>query len=484
MRTILNSCYNTKLKGDSMTERMDCTTSKYEVDMSQGPIVGHLVRFSVTVTLTGVLQLLYNTVDTIVVGQFAGKEALAAVGSTGSLINLLITLFIGLSVGASITLAKYYGEGNAAAVSDTAHTAIAIAAVSGVLMAGVGFLLAKPILQAMGVPEDIIGPATLYMRLYFVGIPFAFVNVFGSAVLRAVGDTKRPLYILTVSGVLNVLLNLLFVIVFKMSVAGVALGTILSNMLSAWLILRVLTRAGGAVRIIPKKLTIKPRVLKAIARIGLPAGLESATFAISNVLIQSTINSFGSFVMAGNAIAANLNGFTNILMLSINQACMTFTSQNMGAGRYRRVRQSPLITTVLVSVAGGSVSLLMYAFATPLASLYNGDPQVLTYAALRIEYTFPLYFTFGVMQAFAYQLRGMGHSFLPMAVSVTGISGIRIVWLYTVFAHNRTLETLYTGYPVSWIVTMLILIVCYIVILRKLPKGDTGIDCAANISQY
>lgn len=453
-----------------------CEKSKYEVDMTRGSIPRHLARFSITVTLTGVLQLLYNTVDTIVVGQFAGKEALAAVGSTSSLINLLITLFIGLSVGSSIVLAKYYGEGNLKAVSDAAHTSIAISAVSGVVMGVVGFLLSKPILNAMGVPEDILAQATLYMRLYFIGLPFSFVNVFGSAVLRAVGDTKRPLYILTLSGLLNVALNLLFVIVFHMGVAGVAWGTVLSNVLSAYLILRVLTQTEGAIRIMPKKLAIQPHMLKIIARIGLPAGLEGAMFGISNVLIQSAINSFGSLVVAGNAIASNLNSIMYIVMQSINQACMTFTSQNMGARQYKRVRRAPLITAALVSVIGGSLSMLAVKFSIPLSSLFNGDPEVLYYSAMRMSYTFPLYFIYGVMQTFSSQLRGMGHSMLPMIVSVSGISGIRIGWMYTVFAADRTLGTLYIGYPVSWAATMVILVVCYIVILRKVPKENACAD--------
>ena len=455
-----------------MSKGSGCGKSKYEVDMTQGPILRHLVRFSITVALTSILQLLYNMVDTVVVGQFAGKEALAAVGSTSSLINMLVTVFLGLSVGASITVAKRYGEGDYKAVSETAHTAIALSAVCGVFVGVIGFVFAKPMLSAMGVPGDILDRASLYMRLYFVSIPFAFVNVFGSAVLRAVGDTKRPLYILTLSGVLNVLLNLLFVIGFHMSVVGVALGTVFSSMLSAYLVLRVLTRTAGAIRIILKKLTLKKRVLKAIARIGLPAGLEGATFGISNVLIQSAINSFGSLAIAGNAVALSINGLVFVLMQAVNQACMTFTSQNMGAGQFTRVRRSPLITIALVSASSFAVCMLILAFATPISSLYNGDPQVIRYAVLRLEYTFPLYFTFGVMQTFTSQLRGMGHSFLPMLVSITGISGIRLLWLYTAFAQSRTLETLYTGYPVSWMTTMTIMIVCYAAVLRKLPREN------------
>jgi putative MATE family efflux protein len=465
-----------------MSNEADCPKSKYEVDMTRGPIAGHLVRFSVAVTLTGLLQLLYNTVDTIVVGQFAGRQALAAVGSTSSLIHLLVTMFVGLSVGASITLAKYYGENNRQAVSDAAHTTVALAAAGGLVMAAAGIALAKPLLNAMGVPEDIIDPAVLYMRLFFLGIPFQFINIFGSAILRAVGDTKRPLYILTVSGLLNVALNLLFVIVFRMSVAGVALGTVFANVLSAWLILRVLTHTDGAVRIAIKKLTIKKQVLKSIVRIGLPAGFEGATFGISNVLIQAAVNSFGSFAVAGNAVAVSLNGLVYILMQSINQACITFTSQNMGARMYRRVRRSPLITAALVSVAGGAVSALVTVFAEPLSSLFNGDAQVLYFAALRIHYTFPLYFIFGIMQTFGSQLRGMGHSMLPMVVSVTGISGIRLLWLYTVFAQNRTLDALFVGYPVSWAVTMVILIACYAWIVRKLPREDLRTEvCAPDV---
>ena len=255
-----------------------------------------------------------------------------------------------------------------------------------------------------------------------------------------------------------------------------AWGTVLSNVLSAFLILRVLTHTEGAIRIILKKLTIKRNVLKAIARIGLPAGLEGAVFGISNVLIQSAINSFGSLVVAGNSIALNLLGLVYMLMQSINQSCMTFTSQNMGARQYQRVRRSPMITIVLVAVIGGTVSILMTVFAEPLASLYNRVPEVLYYAAMRMHITFPWYFIFGVMQTFASQLRGMGHSFLPMAVSITGISGIRLGWLYTVFAADRTLSTLYIGYPISWVVTMVILAVCYAVILRKVPKANLQME--------
>jgi len=463
-----------------MAEATECSKNKYEVDMTQGPILRHLVFFSVTVAATSLLQLLYNMVDTIVVGQFAGKEALAAVGSTGSLINLLITLFVGLSVGASITLARYYGEGDNKAVSDTAHTAIALSVICGLFVGVFGFMATKPLLEAMGVPDDIIDLATLYMKLYFVSIPFSFINVFGSAVLRAVGDTKRPLYILIVSGLLNVALNLIFVIIFHMSVAGVALGTVFSSVLSAGLVLRVLTHTGGAIRIILKKLRIKKSALRAIARIGLPAGLEGATFGISNVLIQAAVNSFGSLVVAGNSVAISIMGLVNMTISSINQACMTFTSQNIGARQYRRVRRSPLITIGLVTVCNVAMCQLILAFASPIASLFNSDAGVIHYAVLRMGYTFPLYFTFGIMQTFTSQLRGMGHSFLPMAVSITGISGIRLTWLYTAFAANPTLKVLYTGYPVSWITTMMIIIVCYLVIIRKVPKTDLELPCQAD----
>ena len=461
-----------------MSETESCGRSKYEVDMTRGPILGHLVRFSITVTLTGLLQILYNMVDTIVVGRFAGKEALAAVGSTGSLINLLITLFIGLSVGASITLAKHYGEGNYKAVSETAHTAITLSVICGVFIGIVGYCLTEPILLWMGVPEDIIDQATLYMQLYFVGVPFQFVNVFGSAILRAVGDTRRPLYILILAGLLNVVLNLVFVIQFHMGVAGVAWGTVFSSALSGYLVLRVLMRTEGPIRITLQNLTIKKRVMQSIARIGLPAGLEGATFGISNVLIQSAVNSFGSVVVAGSAIAVSLNGLVYVLMQSINQACMTFTSQNMGARLYRRVRRSPLITIGLITVIVSAVAAVMLYYAAPLSALFNSEPEVVKNSVLRMSYTFPFYFLFGIMQTFTSQIRGMGHSFMPMLVSITGISGIRILWLYTAFAITPTQEVLFVGYPVSWISTMLIIMVCYIALLRKLPKDDLAV-CVA-----
>lgn len=443
-----------------------------DVDMCSGPLLKKLICFSLPLILTGILQLLYNAADIVVVGRFSGKEALAAVGSTGSLINLIVNVFMGLSVGASVVVAKAWGAQDHKSVSRTVHTAITLAGLCGVVLMGVGIFFSRTFLIWMGTPEDVLPGAALYMEIYFAGMPFNLLYNFSGAVLRAVGDTKRPLYILTLSGLVNVVLNLIFVICFKMSVDGVALATIISQAVSMVLALRCLMHADSSIRLMPRQLRIHKRPMLQMIRVGLPAGLQGSLFAISNVLIQSAVNSFGSVAMAGNAAASNLEGFVYTAMNAVYQADMTFTSQNMGAGKPRRIKRILWLCLGLVSLIGLVMGAGMYLFGPALLSIYNNDPQVIAYGMLRVRIIALIYFTCGCMDVMVGQLRGIGCSFLPMVVSLAGACGFRILWLYTFFAATPTLETLYISYPISWILTASCHMAAYFAIRsRLLPKG-------------
>lgn len=344
------------------------------VNMIEGPILPRILLFSLPLILSGVLQLLYNAADTVVVGRFAGAQALAAVGSTGSLINLLVNLFIGLSAGSSVVIAQNYGAGDKTAVQRSVHTAITLALISGVLVMGVGIPLSRPLLEMMGSPDDVIDLAALYIRLYFVGMPFNMLYNFGASILRAVGDTKRPLYYLTISGVVNIILNLILVIRFNMSVAGVAIATVVSQVVSAVLVIVCLMRTDTEVKLQWRRLGLDRKQAGKILRIGLPAGIQSSLFSISNVLIQSSINSFGSVAMAGNAAASNLEGFVYISMNAIHHADLTICGQNYGARAYRRARLVIWECMGVVGVVGLGIGLLLQFFGTPLLMLYNTDP--------------------------------------------------------------------------------------------------------------
>lgn len=447
----------------------------FEMDMTTGSILRQVITFSLPLLITGVLQLLYNAADIIVVGQFTGKEALAAVGSTGSLINLLINVFMGLSVGTSVAVAQQQGAHDVAAVQRTVHTSMALALLSGIGVGIFGFVLAKPLLLAMGSPEDVIDAATLYIRIYFIGMPVNMLYTFGSAILRAVGDTRRPLLFLTISGLVNVVLNLFFVISLGMGVAGVALATIISEAISAVLVLRCLIQSSGSVRLILRQIRIYRESMRLILRIGLPAGLQGSLFSISNVLIQSSINSFGSVVMAGSAASGSLEGFVYISMNSVYQACLTFAGQNVGAKQYRRVRSTLWICLGLVLLVGIVVGGLFWLFAAPLVSIYNPDPEVIRQGVLRLSLICSTYFLCGVMEVLVGQLRGLGYGMFPMITTLTGVCGLRIVWIYTIFATSHTMTTLLWSYPISWLVTVIFHAATYWVIQRKLPRENAAL---------
>lgn len=448
-------------------------SSKYEIDMCNGPLFKKILIFSLPLMLTGILQLLYNAADIIVVGRYAGSVSLAAVGSTSSLINLIVNVFVGLSIGTSVVVSQNYGAERNKDVSETVHTSIAISIISGVAVGIFGVIMAKPLLSLMGTPDDVLNLAALYMRIYFAGMPATMVYNFGSAILRAVGDTRRPLYFLSIAGVVNVVLNLFFVIVFNMGVAGVALATVIAQCISVALVIGCLLKAEGSIKLIPKNIKIHKDKLIQIAKIGLPAGIQGSIFAISNVLIQSAVNSFGSIVMAGNAAAANIEGFVYTSMNAIYQTSLTFTGQNMGAKKYRRVNKVFLICTAFVVVVGGALGGLAYFGSKGLLSIYSVDPKVIEMGMLRMSIICTTYFLCGFMDVLVGSLRGMGKSILPMLVTILGVCGIRILWIYTVFAQHRTLTTLYISYPISWMVTAAIHLICYIVVVRKLV-GNTS----------
>ena len=444
----------------------------YEVDMCRGPLLGKILIFAFPLMLSGILQLLFNAADIVVVGRFAGSQALAAVGSTGALINLIINVFIGLSVGANVLVARYYGAGEKEQVSQAVHTSVLLSLLCGVVLIAVGVLLAQPLLELMGTPDDVIDMSATYMRIYFCGMPVIMLYNFGAAILRSVGDTKRPLYFLIVAGLINVVLNLFFVIVCGMDVDGVALATVISQVISAGLILLCLMRMEGPCHLDLHKLHIYKDKMWQIVRVGLPAGLQGCIFSISNVLIQSSVNSFGSVAMAGNTAAGNIEGFVYTGMNAIYQTALSFTSQNYGARQYHRISRVMRLCLALVTAVGLGLGLTAVLFHNQLLGIYSSDPQVIAYGTMRMRFVATLYFLCGIMDVMAGVMRGMGYSILPMIVSLTGACGLRILWIFTLFAANRTLSMLYVSYPVSWFITALAHLGCYFWVRRKMPRED------------
>ena len=440
---------------------------RYEIDMTTGALIPKILKFSLPLMLTGILQLLYNAADVIVVGNFAGHTALAAVSSTGSLINLLVNVFMGMSVGASVLIAQAYGAGDVQRMRKAEHTAMTLALFMGVGVGVLGFVAARPLLEWMDSPGDVIDGASLYVKIYFLGMPANMLYNFGAAVLRAVGDTKRPLYYLSISGLVNVLLNLLLVIVFRMAVAGVAIATVVSQAVSMVLVLLCLLRTHGVIKLELRECRVDLQSALGMIRIGLPAGLQGSLFSISNVLIQSSVNSFGSLVVAGNGVASNIEGFVYTAMNAQHQACMTFASQNFGAGKTDRVRRTMWSCLGIVIVIGLGLGLLVRAFGPQLMGLYNSDPEVIAKGLIRMGIILPTYFLCGMMDVMVGQLRGIGYSIMPMIVSLAGACGLRIVWILTVFAAHPTLETLYLSYPISWGVTFGIHLLCYLLTSGK-----------------
>lgn len=444
--------------------------NKFEIDMINGTIMNKMISFAIPLMLSGILQLLFNAVDIIVVGRFSGSQSLAAVGSTSSLINMLTNLFIGISLGANVLAARFYAAGKHKEMSETVHTSILTAFISGVLMIFVGIFFSRPALELMDTPSDVIELATLYMQIYFVGMPFFMLYNYGAAILRAVGDTKRPLIFLIVSGVVNACLNLLLVIKFNMDVAGVAIATVISQMISCVLVIICLYKTDAVYQLRFKKLRIKWVYLGQIFRIGIPAGIQSTLISFSNVLLQSSVNSFGSIAMAGYTAANNILSFLYMGANSITQACMSFTSQNYGARKPKRMDRVLLDGLILQVVICLSLGVLAYVFGNQVSSIYTDDANVIKCSVEILALTTVPYFLCGFMDTFPGVLRGMGRSTVPMILCLLGTVGVRIIWIYCFFPHNRTLGYLFISYPVSWIATILMQLVYYIFVRKIVYK--------------
>lgn len=449
------------------------------MDMTEGPLFTKVLFFALPIMLSGILQLIFNAADTIVVGRFAGNEALAAVGSVGSLNNMIISLFIGLSVGVNVLVARFTGSRDGESVSETVHTAVLLSLIGGVVLAVIGFVLAHPLLTLMGSPEDVIDLAVLYVRIIFLGMPVQMLYNFCAAVLRAVGDTKRPLYFLTIAGVINAVLNLIFVIAFHMSVAGVALATIISQAVSAVLVVHSLMLMDGPTHLNLRRLHINGKMLAQIIRIGLPAGIQSSVFSLSNVVIQSSVNSFGSIVIAGNAAAMNVGNFVYQAMNTFQQAITCFAGQNIGARKPARIIRSMVVCLFWAFSFGVVLGLLSCVFGRPLLSLYTGDPAVISAGLERLYIVCGPYFLCGIMDVMTGVLRGVGYSLLPMVVSLLGACAFRILWVMTVFAAAPTMTCLMISYPVSWALTFAVLALIFALLWKKIKRGYTPEELAA-----
>lgn len=445
--------------------------NKYEIDMCNGTIMDKLISFSIPLMLSGILQLMFNAVDIVVVGRFSGSQALAAVGSTTALINVFTNLFIGVSLGANVLAARYYAAGKSKDMSETVHTAITFALVSGIVMAVIGLICARTALEIMGTPEDVIGKATLYMRIYFCGMPFFMLYNYGAAILRAVGDTKRPLIFLIVSGVINAVLNLFLVIAFHLDVAGVGIATVISQLVSCVLVLRCLHHTESSYQLHFTKLHMKWIYLRQIFEVGIPAGIQSTVINISNAMLQSSVNSFGSIAMAGYTAANNIFGFLYVSVNSFTQACMSFTSQNYGVKKLKRMDRvlvdCMILSVVVTLILGGSV----YIFGPELLHIYSGQADVINYGMEIFAYTTFTYFLCGLMDLFPGALRGMGYSTVPMILSIIGTVGVRIIWIYGLFPTHRSLTFLFLSYPVSWIATIIMQVICFWFVRKKIHKA-------------
>ena len=445
---------------------------KYEIDMCNGPILKKMLLFAIPLMFSSILQLLFNAADIVVVGRFAGDDSLAAVGSTSSLINLLTNLFIGLSVGANVLVARYFGAKKEDELKETVHTAMTLSLIGGIALTVIGIVGAPIILTWMQSPPEVLDLAVVYLRVYFVGMTATMVYNFGSSILRAVGDTKRPLYFLSIAGVVNVTLNLIFVIVFHWGVFGVGLATVISQVISAGLVLRCLMREQGGIRLDLKCLGINKGKLLQIMQIGIPAGFQGMLFSLSNVVIQSSVNSFGNIVVAGNSAASNIEGFVYVAMNAFYQAAISFTGQNVGAGKYSRVNKIMLAAEGCVIFFGLVLGNLAVLFGEPLVGIYSDSAAVITAGVLRLSIICAPYCLCGMMDVMVGVLRGLGYSIAPMIVSLLGACAFRLVWIATIFQVDQfhTIETVYFSYPISWTLTFAAHLVTFVIVRKRLKK--------------
>lgn len=450
--------------------------NKYEIDMCNGTIMDKLISFSFPLMLTSILQLMFNAVDIIVVGRFSGSQSLAAVGSTTALINIFTNLFIGISLGANVLAARYYAAGRDKEMSEAVHTAIFLALISGLIMAVVGVGASRFALTLMGTPDDVIDLSVLYMRIYFMGMPFFMLYNYGAAILRAVGDTKRPLFYLIAAGLANVVLDLLLVIVIPLNVAGVAVGTVASQMVSCILVLRCLYRTEGSYQLRFSRLTIKSEHLKMIFQVGVPAGIQSTVINFSNALLQSSVNSFGSIAMAGYTAANNILGFLYVSVNAVTQACMSFTSQNYSVKKPKRMDRVLLDCIFLSAGIALVLGVGAWVFGSQVLRIYTTDADVIQCGLEILSITTVPYFLCGIMDLFPGAMRGMGYSAVPMVLSIIGTVGTRILWIYGFFPQHRSLHFLFISYPGSWIATIAMQAVCFFFVRKRCRKvlGETA----------
>ena len=444
--------------------------NKYEIDMCNGTIMDKLISFALPLMISGMLQLMFNAVDIIVVGRFTGSQALAAVGSTTALICTFTNLFIGVSLGANVLAARFYASGKTKEMSETVHTAILLALISGIAMSVIGILCARESLVLIATPDDIIEQAALYLRIYFLGMPFFMLYNYGAAILRAVGDTKRPLMYLIAAGTANAVLDLILVIIFKMGVAGVAIGTITSQFISCVLVIRCLCKTNTIYKLYISKLRIKKYYLIQILKVGLPAGIQSTVINFSNVLLQSSVNSFGEIAMAGYTAANNILGFLYVSVNSVTQACMSFTSQNYGVRKFKRmdkVLADCAILSIIVSVVIGGGS---YLLGHQILGIYTKQEDVIQCGMEILSISTIPYFLCGLMDMIPGSMRGVGYSAVPMILSIIGTVGTRLVWIYGVFPEHRSLYVLFMSYPVSWGLTIVMQAICLVFVRRKIRK--------------
>ena len=445
--------------------------NKYEIDMCNGSIMDKLISFALPLMLSGVLQLMFNAVDIIVVGRFSGSQALAAVGSTTALIAVFTNLFIGISLGANVLGARFYAAGRDKEMSETVHTAITLALISGIAMAFIGVLFARGALELMGTPDDVIRLSTLYMRIYFCGMPFFMLYNYGAAILRAVGDTKRPLIFLLISGSTNAVLNLVMVIKFDLGVAGVGIATVISQMISCVLVLRCLHKSDSSYQLRFSKLKIKKAYMMQIFQVGIPAGIQSTVINLSNALLQSSVNSFGSVAMAGYTAANNIFGFLYMSVNAVTQSCMSFTSQNYGVKKLKRMDRVLLDCMILSVGVTLTLGCGAYFFGPELLKIYTSDADVIRCGVEVLAFTTVPYFCCGIMDLLPGALRGMGYSGVPMILSIIGTVGTRIVWIFGLFPAHRSLSFLFISYPVSWILTILMQAVCFCFVRKHVHQS-------------
>lgn len=445
---------------------------KYEINMTDGPLLRKMITFAFPLMLSGMLQLLFNAVDVIVVGKCVGDTALAAVGSTGALVNLIIGLFMGLSVGTNVLCAQGYGSGREKDVQETVHTSVLVSLIFGVVLGIFGFFFAQTFLKWMASPENVIDQASLYLRIYFLGMPVIMLYNFASAALRAIGDTRRPMYYLLAAGVVNLGLNLFFVLVVGIGVAGVAIATVVSQALSAFLVVRCLMKEKSMVHLDLRKLRISKDKLGKIIRIGLPAGIQGIVFSISNVMIQSSINSFMSDAIAGNTAASNLESFTGTAMNAFYQTNLNVVSQNAGARKYDRIWRCMFLCILMVSIVGAVMGLGIYGLGNVLLRFYTDSESVVEYGLIRLSICSRFHLLAGLMDCVVGGLRGLGSSILPMIVSLSGACVFRIIWIQTVFRSHHTLNTLYNSYPISWALTAVVHFICFLIIFRRFRRRE------------